>query len=53
MDKQSITRIELTRQVRDALKARKRGGETYDATLRRILRVPDPEPRQSDVDKYV
>jgi predicted CopG family antitoxin len=33
-----LTRVPLARETREALKALKRGGESYDAVIRRLMK---------------
>jgi predicted CopG family antitoxin len=38
MNMVEITRVPLARTTREALKALKRGGESYDAVIRRLMK---------------
>ena len=38
MNTNQLTRVPLERATREALKARKRGGESYDAVIRRLMK---------------
>jgi predicted CopG family antitoxin len=38
MNMEDITRVPVERSTREALKALKRGGESYDAVIRRLMK---------------
>jgi predicted CopG family antitoxin len=38
MNMEDITRVPLAKATREALKALKRGGESYDAVIRRLMK---------------
>jgi hypothetical protein len=38
MNMSEITRVPVLKETREALKALKRGGETYDALIRRLVK---------------
>lgn len=48
MEHTRFTTISVRPDVRDALRARKRGGETYTAVIERLLRESTPVERDSE-----
>ena len=48
MSDAGATRVPCSRVTRDVLRAQKRGGESYDELLRKMIEQYDPEPADSD-----